>query len=231
MADHIRSEHLALLAQAKAALAPHANGSSDVAAIIADLDVAISRISQTPVPWSIPIHVALIGHGQGTSLVAAVSHEGLLAQVAVYCRSQWSEINEDRDPAQLDPAIVVRDYFNRHPEDRLVSHMEWVDPDLGYDADKLEMGNYLALSSSHISWPTTLRLDEWLTRDPSDRPISIADTHYGWFIATLPSSIDNEAELPGDLLDVLAFAQNKGCSYLVLDRDAPASDRLPCFEW
>jgi hypothetical protein len=215
MADYTRSAHLALLARAKAALAPHA-ASAGISDLIADLEAAVGRIQQTPVPWPVPVYLALIGHGHGTSVAAAVSHKGLLDQVAVFCRSQWGEINDDRDPASLDASLVVRDYFNRHPEDRLVS---------------LEIGNYLALSSRHISWPTTLTIDEWMTRDPSDRPVSIADTHYGWLICTVPSSFGDRSAIPDDLTDTLSFAQEKGCDYLILDRDASTTDRLPCFEW
>ncbi|OUC53011.1 MULTISPECIES: hypothetical protein [Sphingomonadaceae] len=230
MADYTRSAHLALLARAKAALAPHA-ASAGISDLIADLEAAVGRIQQTPVPWPVPVYLALIGHGHGTSVAAAVSHKGLLDQVAVFCRSQWGEINDDRDPASLDASLVVRDYFNRHPEDRLVSRMDWIEPDIGYDPERLEIGNYLALSSRHISWPTTLTIDEWMTRDPSDRPVSIADTHYGWLICTVPSSFGDRSAIPDDLTDTLSFAQEKGCDYLILDRDASTTDRLPCFEW
>ncbi len=39
--------------------------------------------------------------------------------------------------------MVIRDYFRLHPEDELTSRMEWIDPDLGYDPELLEIGNYI----------------------------------------------------------------------------------------
>lgn len=231
MADHTRSAHLALLARAKTALAPHAGASGDIADTIADLDAAMGRINQMPIPWGLPVHLAIISHGHGTNVAAAVSHKGLVEQVAVFCRSRWGEINDSRDPDRVDDPAVVRDYFNLHPEDQLLSRMEWIEPEVGYDRERLEIGNYLAMSSCHVSWPTTAMIDEWMTREPSDRPMSIADTHYGWLICTIASSFGDPSAIPADLTDTLTFAQEKGCDYLILDRDAAATDRLPHFEW
>ena len=230
MKDHPRSMHLDLLARARAALASHAEGDADIAEIIADLDTAILSIDRAPVAWSIPVYLATIGHGHGTTNVVAVSYRGLQVQVATFCRSQWGEINDSRDPGSLDDAMVIRDYFNLHPEDQLTSRMEWIDPDFGYDPERLEIGNYIALSSSHISWPTTEKIDEWITLDPCHRPVSIADTHYGWVIATAPSSFGDKSEIPADLFHALTFARGLGCNYLILDRDASTTDRLPCYE-
>lgn len=231
MAIHTRSAHLKLLARARAALATHADTSGDIADVRAELDAAIAWIDAAPVPWSVPVYLAVIGHGHGTSVAAAVSHKGLLSQVGIFCRSQWAEINDARDPDRLDAQTLVRDYFNLHPEDQLVSRLEWIDPDLGYDPERLEIGNYLALSSCHVSWQTTLEIDEWMTLDPSERPVTIADTHYGWLVSTRPSSPDEQSKIPADLVAALTFARDKGCNYLILDRDASATDHLPCFEW
>lgn len=231
MKDHPRSMHLHLLARARAALASHAEGDADIAEIIADLDTAILSIDRAPVAWSIPVYLATIGHGHGTTTVVAVSHRGLQEQVATFCRSQWGEINDSRDPGTLDDAMVIRDYFNFDPEDQLTSRMEWIDPDLGYEPERLEIGNYVALSSSHISWPTTEKIDEWMKVDADERPVSIADTHYGWLVATDPSSFSDYRELPDDLVNALTFARGLGCNYLILDRDAYTTDRLPCYEW
>jgi len=106
-----------------------------------------------------------------------------------------------------------------------------IDPVSANDAERLEVGNYLTLSTTHVSWPTTLKIDEWMTQDPCDRPVSIADTTYGWLLCTRPSSFQEQSEIPADLAAVLTFAQQMGCDYLILDRDACASERLPCFEW
>jgi hypothetical protein len=231
MKDHPRFTHLTLLARARTALASHAEASADIAEVIADLDTAILSIDRAPVAWSIPVYLATIGHGRGTTNVVAVSYGGLQVQVATFCRSQWAEINDSRDPGQLDDAMVIRDYFNLHPEDELTSRMEWIDPDLGYDPERLEIGNYVALSSSHISWPTTERIDEWMKVDPCERPVSIADTHYGWVVASNPSSFGDFLEIPDDLFHALTFARGLGCNYLILDRDSSTTDRLVCYEW
>lgn len=231
MKDHARSTHLALLTRARAALAPHTEASTDIADIIADLDAAAASIEHATVPWPIPVYLATIGHGQGATTVVAVSHRGLQEQVASFCRSQWHTINYGLDPAHLDDAAVIHDYFNLHPEDELTSRMEWIDPDLGYDPEHLEIGSYVALSSSHISWPTTEKIDEWMKLDPSERTLSIADTHYGWVIATDPSTFGDYLEIPDDLFHALAFARELGCNYLILDRDASTTDRLVSYEW
>jgi len=231
MTDHTQSAHRALLERARTALATSSETPGGIPQIIADIDAAIAHIDQRPVPWPIPVYLAIIGHHHQTTVVAAVCRTGLTHQIAMSCRAQWTEINNSRDPALLEDSIVVRDYFNLHPEDQLLTRMEWIDPDLGYDPEHLEIGNYLALSSSHISWRTTLKIDGWLTLDPSDRPVSIADTHYGWFICARPSSFGEHLEIPDDLFNALTFARNQGCDYLILDRDASATDRLPCFEW
>lgn len=147
------------------------------------------------------------------------------------CPAQWGEINDSRDPGLLDDALVVRDYYNLHPEDQFDSRMEWMDPELGYDPERLEMGNYLALSSGHISLPTTATISKWMALDPSDRPVSIADTHFGWLLSTLASSFGEPSAIPDDLAKTLTFARDRGCNYLILDRDAPPTDMLPYFEW
>lgn len=231
MVDQTRSAHLELLARAKTALAPLAETSGAISDLIVDIEAAIGQISQTIVPWPVPVYLAMIGHCHGTSVAAAVSHKGLLDQIAAFCRSQWNAINDDRDPASLDDSIVVRDYFNRHPEDQLISRMEWIEPDLGYDPEHLEIGNYLALSSSHLSWRTTLKIDAWMRVDPSDRPVNVVATHYGWFICAELSSFGDHMEIPDDLFHALTFARDRGCNYLILDRDASTTDRLPCFAW
>lgn len=231
MINHTRSALVALLTRARTALLTSVDRADAVMEVVADLDAAIACIEQSPTPWSVPVHLATIGHGAGTSVAVALSHKALLDKVAVFCRAQWAEINDPRDPALLDSPTLVRDYFDRHPEDQLTSRIELIDPDFDDDANGLEIGNYLTLSSSHISWQTTLKIDKWLTLDPSDRPVSVADTHYGWFICALRSSFGDYLEIPDDLFHALTFARDQGCNYLLLDRDAPATDRLPCFEW
>ncbi|CAM4193865.1 hypothetical protein NOLU111490_12275 [Novosphingobium lubricantis] len=231
MINHTRSAHVALLTRARTALSASVDRADADMEVVADLDAAIACIEQRPAPWSVAVHLATIGHGTGTSVAVALSHKALRNKVAVFCRTQWAEINDPRDPALLDSQTLVRDYFDRHQEDQLTSRIELIDPDFDDDANGLETGNYLALSSSHISWQTTVKIDKWLTLDPSDRPVSVADTHYGWFICALRSSFGDYLEIPDDLFHALTFARDQGCTYLLLDRDAPATDRLPCFEW
>jgi hypothetical protein len=66
-------------------------------------------------------------------VLAGIDHHHLLALVAEFCQRQWDEINDCRDPATLDDAMVTRDYFNGHPEDRLRSSKLRVDPETGID--------------------------------------------------------------------------------------------------
>lgn len=225
-----KSDQIALLGRVRDALASHPADADETSNPLAELDAEIARIGKLAVPWPFFLHVALIVHEGGIMMLAGIGHHHLLTQAAAFCRRQWGEINDSRDPATLDDETVTRDYFNGHPEDRLQSAKLRVDPETGIDREELEFGNYLALSTSHVSGATADLLEEWSVMDPEWQPIEVASTRYGWFVPTLPEQCRDPA-LPADLVQALAFTRDEGCTYLLLDRDAATTERLPIFDW
>ncbi|WP_298673135.1 hypothetical protein [uncultured Sphingomonas sp.] len=231
MTNTTRSDHLALLERVRAALETYMPNNDEMHALLAEFGAGIAAIGKTAVPWPIFLHMAQITHGGGILMLAAIDHRSLLAQVADFCRGQWGEINDPRDPATLDDATATRDYFNRHPEVRLQSRKLRVDPVTGIDREELEYGVYVVLSNSHITEATACLLDEWAQTDPMQRPLSVADNHYGWFVSANPVAPADQDKLPADLAAALTFARDQGCTYLLLDRDAGTTGHLPESEW
>jgi len=231
MTSTTRSDHLALLERVRAALETHMPNTDEMHALLAEFGTGIAAIGKTAMPWPIFLHMAQITHGGGILMLAAIDHRSLLAQVADFCRGQWGEINDPRDPAALDDATVTRDYFTRHPEDRLQLRKLRVDPVTGIDHEELEYGGYLVLSNSHITEATAAQLDEWAQTDPTDCPLAVANSQYGWFVSANPVAPADRHRIPADLVAALTFARDQGCTYLLLDRDAGTTKHLPEYEW
>lgn len=225
------ADHVALLVSARDTLARHVQSTSADKACIAELETEIARLRDNPLPWPVTVYLAHITYPHGICTFAAPTHRVLMAEIARFCRSQWDQISYDRDPGTIDDATTVREYFHRHPEDRLHSCTIPIQPDSTTDVNALEIGRHLTLSTMHLLWTTTLEIDRWIELDPSDRPIAVADTHYGWFVAAKVQAHDGSSTVPDDLLAVLRFAQDQGCDYVLFDRDGPFVDGLPAFEW
>lgn len=92
-------------------------------------------------------------------------------------------------------------------------------------------GRYVAISTEHVRYTTAELLNGWATLPAPERPVGVISTYYGWFLPTqdadpvkLPASA---AELPA----ILAFGRMHGCTYVLLDPDAPSTDQLPTFPW
>ncbi|MBO9579505.1 MAG: hypothetical protein J7498_01275 [Sphingobium sp.] len=231
MTTTTKADHLALLERVRAALEAHMPNTDEMHTLLADLGTGIAAIGKTVVPWSFFLYVGQITHQGGILMLAAIDHHHLLAQVADFCRREWGEINHPRDPAALDDATAARDYFNRHPEDRLQTAMLHVDPQTGVDREELEYGDYLVLSTSHITKATSSLLDQWAQIEPMQCPLSVANNHYGWFVSANPVPPADQDKLPADLAAALTFARDQGCTYLLLDRDAGTTAHLPEYEW
>lgn len=225
------SDHLALLVRARDTLARHVQTTSKDRPFITDLETEIARIRDNPMPWPVTVYLAHITYSHGICTFAAPTHRVLMAEIARFCRSQWDQISYDRDPATIDDPTTVHEYFHRHPEDHLHSCTIPIHPDTATDVNALEIGRHLTLSTRHLPWTTTLEIDKWIELDPSDRPIAVADTHYGWFVATKVLAHDSSSTVPDDLLVVLRFAQDNGCNYVLFDRDGPFVDGLRVYEW
>ena len=82
---------------------------------------------------------------------------------------------------------------------------------------RLEIRSFLTLSTAHITRETSDLLTE--------KGYSYGE--YGHFIwAGGP-----QANVSGDLLDVINYARANWCAYVLLDRDGDTIDELPTYEW
>ncbi|KHK90370.1 hypothetical protein LK12_17405 [Novosphingobium malaysiense] len=95
----------------------------------------------------------------------------------------------------------------------------------------MEFGRYLVLSTSHVRLSTAERLDAWAGLDRSLRPLAVASTHEGWFVASREIPEPYRRKVPLELLAAMRFARDLGCSYLLFDCDADVIDALPVFPW
>ena len=95
----------------------------------------------------------------------------------------------------------------------------------------MEFGRYLVLSTAHIRCATAERLEGWARLPAIERPLAVASTHYGWFVATRELSLAEAAHLPEELPALLAFARTQDCAYILLDCDGPEESHLPVFPW
>ena len=95
----------------------------------------------------------------------------------------------------------------------------------------MEFGRYLVLSTSHVCLRTAERLDAWAALDRSLRPLAVASTHEGWFVASREIPEPYRQKVPQELLGAMRFARDLGCSYLLFDCDADTVDALPVFPW
>ncbi len=95
----------------------------------------------------------------------------------------------------------------------------------------MEIGRHLVLSTVHVSMKTAEVLDGWAILEPSDRPLAIASTHYGWFIPTRQAEEPDRAQIPDEVLAAMRVGREQGCDYLLFDCDAGEIDALPTFPW
>lgn len=88
------------------------------------------------------------------------------------------------------------------------------------------MSILLELSTSHIR-PST---NQWLS-DEEQGILTVYDKHiYGYWIQVPEAEIDLK-NVPNDLQNILLFASQLGCSWIMLDGDVPAIDQLPTYIW
>lgn len=220
----------------------------DFARLLARARIAITEADQTPnplcaqlaeaeryvenhaVPWAADIHAAFIDHREGGNLYAAFSREALMAEVAQFCREWWSEIRDERDPAELSDEDVSSAYFDHHENEYLWTEHVCVDgPAL--NAGRLRFGRHLVISTSHIRPSTADLLDQWAPMLPECRPLGVAEAGHGWFVLTDPLEGEERDMIPSELWKAIAFARAQGCRWLLLDRDADTVDALETFDW
>ncbi|BCM87786.1 hypothetical protein [Methylobacterium indicum] len=95
----------------------------------------------------------------------------------------------------------------------------------------LETPKMLVLRTSHVERRTSLRLDKVLS---SKGPICFNKGEYGWFIPIIPWNEMDQAERANwtpDLMAIRRLAENNGCTWIMLDRDADTIDVLTTYEW
>lgn len=51
---------------------------------------------------------------------------------------------------------------------------------------------------------------------------------YGWFVYVIETG---QGEIPADLCACMALARRRRCMWIMFDRDAPAADELPSYDW
>ncbi|WP_454883036.1 DUF5983 family protein [Sphingomonas oryzagri] len=98
-------------------------------------------------------------------------------------------------------------------------------------AASIGQGRYCVLSTGHLTAGTAVLLDEWASWPPSDRPIDIAASVYGWFVPTREIDERWRGQLPDDLLQVISFARDRGFQFVLLHCDGDEVDMLPRHHW
>lgn len=81
----------------------------------------------------------------------------------------------------------------------------------------------LVLSTGHLEHGTCT---QWLDTAPF---AAFTKADYGWFVF-VPEDL-GEDPMPPDLLVCCQLAHARGCEWIMFDRDAPALDTLPVYDW
>lgn len=233
MADTSRRDLAHLMARARRAIeSPTRLVDKDRAALLDTLARAEIQVADSDILWPIDLHVSTIAHRHGSDHFAALSREALLIRVGTFCRENWTEINDPRDPDSLDDETVATVYFDRHPDEHLETNRISVAPSATVlAAERVETGWYCVLGTAHLSTSTADLLDQWCSEEARDRPINIAGSVYGWFVPARRPDPVTEAKLPNDLLAAMNFARERGFDHILFDCDADTSETLPVRSW
>ena len=198
--------------------------------LIAEIRSAEDHIERSSLPWPVKLHAAAIEHRYGTNIHAAIDETTLDAEIAAWCREWWKEAGDERDPATLGDETVSAIY----PTDGCAKDLLQVTPPLLHTSlasKSVETGRYCVLSTAHLTVQTAGLLDGWASWPPTERPIDIAASVYGWFVPTRSLDEARQAQLPADLLRLMAFGRSRSFQFLLLDCDGDRSDDLPVHDW
>jgi hypothetical protein len=232
MTDTSKRDLARLLARARHAIEDPARlVEHDRAALLGALTSAETQVAGSPMPWSLEIHIASIEHRHGLNHYVALTRPALMGEVAAYCRECWSKIGDARDPGTLDDEAVASAYFDNHENEHLSSdriELGASPPAAGY---LLETGWYCVLATAHLSTSTADLLDQWCSKEATDRPLNIASSIYGWFVPTRQVDPATQAQLPDDLLTAICFGRERGFDHILFDCDAGTADGLPVHSW
>lgn len=106
------------------------------------------------------------------------------------------------------------------------------------DEHTLEISQMLTVSTSHISAATAEKLPRDHhdmhneDRDPSWGPSFARAEGWMFYVPAEKGQFDTAYEgAPKDLLDVLLYANSKGCEWLLFDSDGPTVEGLYEYDW
>lgn len=85
----------------------------------------------------------------------------------------------------------------------------------------------LVLSTAHI----TERTSEILTSDAIDGLVAYPKGEYGFFVYVPEESSEGISDCPKDLMACIEAAKERGCEWLMLERDAETMETLPTYDW
>lgn len=86
----------------------------------------------------------------------------------------------------------------------------------------------LGLCTSHLTRSTASRMDTVRGLLHLDYPI-YAKSDFGWFVPIVTDLMGSD--LPDDLLACMTYAEGHGCTWIMFDRDIPATGDLPVYDW
>lgn len=93
----------------------------------------------------------------------------------------------------------------------------------------LEISKMLTISTAHLTYTTAHRILAVKSIVAYKKDI------YGYFIHIDVDNgveeIDDAADIPDDLKAAMKYALKNGCEWLCVDRDGPAVDELPTYDW
>jgi hypothetical protein len=95
----------------------------------------------------------------------------------------------------------------------------------------MEFGRYVVLSTAHIRCSTAEQLTAWSQLPPTEQPLAVASTQYGWFLPTRALPNPGDPRLARELAAILAFGRDQSCDYVLLDCDGDRAEALPVFPW
>lgn len=112
----------------------------------------------------------------------------------------------------------------------------------------MEIVNMLVLSTAHVSQSTASRMtvaagmgnEKGNVQNTEGNGVGViiySKGNHGWLVPIIAEDLkpderfNHESETPEDLAAVLRYAMEKGCTWVMFDKDAEDVEYLPTFEW
>ena len=95
------------------------------------------------------------------------------------------------------------------------------------ESAKENIESALVLSTAHITEQTSALL----TSDAIDGLAVYPKGEYGFFVYVPEESSEDISDCPKDLMACIEAAKERGCEWLMLDRDAETLEALPTYDW